>query len=122
MELCSWLSDVLTVGCESFVCDLTISSTEKLPCCSVGQFFEIGPLCVLRFLVEEARQRLHPRFRFKRHLWGLEGGSIQGRKWARNRWRGQKREEGGNKRGVKNVKSRTQRRKEARKTRFRGGC
>ncbi len=41
MELCSWLSDVLTVGCESFVCDLTISSTEQLPCCHVDQFFEI---------------------------------------------------------------------------------
>jgi hypothetical protein len=68
---------------------------------------EGGGRSVLRFLVEEARQRLHSRFRFKHHLWGWEGGSIQGRKWARSRWSGQKSEGEGSKRGVKNVKNRT---------------
>ena len=52
---------------------------------------------------------------------GEERGLIQGHTWARSRRRGLKRYGRGNKRGAKNVKSRTRRTKQAKKTRFKGG-
>ena len=53
-------------------------------------------------------------------MWGGRG-LIQGHTWARSRRRGLKRHGRGCKRGAKNVKSRTRRKKQAKKTRFKGG-
>ena len=64
--------------------------------------------------------RVRVQVRFTPSMWGRRG-LIQGHIWARSRRRGLKRYGRGCKRGGKNVKSRTRRTKQAKKTRFKGG-
>ena len=64
--------------------------------------------------------RVRVQVRFTPSMWGKRG-LIQGHIWARSRRRGLKRYGRGCKRGAKNVKSRTRRTKQAKKTRFKGG-